>query len=84
MTPKRRAPQSDMGIALRERFAQNVRRLRRERGMTQEQLARAADIGRTFISRIETGRFSVTLETVGALAKALRTSPAELIESYAV
>jgi transcriptional regulator with XRE-family HTH domain len=52
--------------------------------MTQEQLARAADIGRPFISRIETGRFSVTLETIGALAKALRTSPADLIELYAL
>ena len=51
--------------------------------MTQEQLARAADIGRPFISRIENGRFSVNLETIGALAKALRTSPAELIATYA-
>jgi transcriptional regulator with XRE-family HTH domain len=51
--------------------------------MTQEQLAQAADIGRPFISRIETGRFSVTLETVGALASALRASPADLIENYA-
>ena len=80
---RRRAPQSDLGASLRERFARNVRRLRRERGMTQEQLAQAADIGRPFISRIETGRFSVTLETVGALASALRASPADLIENYA-
>ena len=80
---RRRAPQSELGATLRERFAQNVRRLRRERGMTQAQLAREADIGRTFISRIETGRFSVTLETIGALAKALCTSPADLIDSYA-
>jgi transcriptional regulator with XRE-family HTH domain len=80
---RRRAPQSDLGASLRERFARNVRRLRRERGMTQEQLAKAADIGRPFISRIETGRFSVTLETVGALASALRASPADLIENYA-
>jgi transcriptional regulator with XRE-family HTH domain len=83
VAPKRRAPQSELGATLRERFARNVRRLRRERGMTQEQLARAADIGRPFISRIENGRFSVTLETIGALAKALRTSPADLIAIYA-
>lgn len=80
---RRRAPQCDLGASLRKRFAQNVRRLRRERGMTQAQLAQAADIGRPFISRIETGRFSVTLETIGALAKALRASPSDLIESYA-
>jgi transcriptional regulator with XRE-family HTH domain len=51
--------------------------------MTQEQLAQAAEIGRTFLSRIETGRFSVTLETLGALAMALGTSPANLIEAAA-
>lgn len=80
---RRRAPQSELGSTLRRHLAWNVRRLRRERGMTQEQLAQAAEIGRTFLSRIETGRFSVTLETLGALAMALGTSPANLIEAAA-
>ena len=76
---RRRAPQSCAGKQLRERFASNVRQLRRAKGLTQEQLARAAAIGRPFLSRIERGHFSVTLETVGALADALEISPATLI-----
>jgi len=48
--------------------------------MTQQELAEAAEIGRCFLSRVETGRFSVTLETVGALAKALHVAPSALIE----
>ena len=78
---KRRTPQSAAGKALRERFADNVRRLRRQKGMTQEQLATAAGIDRTFVVRVEKGHFSVTLETIGAFAKALGISPSMLLEA---
>lgn len=49
--------------------------------MTQVDLAEAAGLGRSFISQIERGRFSVTLETVGALSAALEISPTRLIEA---
>lgn len=81
MSSRRRTPQSEIGNALRERFADNVRRLRRQKGMTQEQLANAAGIDRTFVVRVEKGHFSVTLETVGAFAKALGISPSLLLEA---
>ena len=76
---KRRAPQSEAGTALRSRFARNLRSFRKSRGMTQIDLADASGLGRCFISQIERGRFSVTLETVGALSAALKISPARLI-----
>ena len=76
---RRRAPQTALGDALRASFARNVRQIRQERGMTQEQLAKAAQINRSFVIRIEKGHFSVTLETVGAIAKALETPPETLI-----
>lgn len=81
MIIRRRAPQSAAGAALRHRFARNVRHFRRTKGMTQHQLASAAGLGRTFISQVERGRFSVTLETIGALSVALGISPTLLIES---
>ena len=77
---KRRAPQSEVGSALRRRFATNVRQYRRKKGMTQIELAEAAGLGRVFISQIERGCFSVTLETVGALSAALDISPTHLIQ----
>ena len=77
---RRRAPQSELGTRLRCRFAQKVRQFRREKGMTQNELACAAGIGREFVNRIESGRFSVTLETVAALSSALGISPGALIE----
>jgi transcriptional regulator with XRE-family HTH domain len=78
---KRRAPQSDLGTALRKGFARNVRHFRRKKGMTQDELARAAGLGRSFISQLEGGRFSATLETIAALSAALGVCPTLLIQS---
>ena len=50
--------------------------------MTQDELACAAGIGRAFVSQIERGRFSVTLETVAVLSAALGIPPTSLIQSH--
>jgi len=78
---KRRTPLSDLGTSLREEFGGNVRHFRRLRGMTQQDLAKAAGLGRSFISQLERGRFSATLETIGALSTALGITPAQLMRS---
>jgi transcriptional regulator with XRE-family HTH domain len=75
----RRAPSSEVGDGLRSRFARNVRLLRRKRQMTQEQLATAAGLCRTFLNPLERGRHSATLETIGTLAKALDVPPERLM-----
>jgi transcriptional regulator with XRE-family HTH domain len=64
---------------LREQFARNVRNFRKQKQMTQLDLAASAGVGRTFISQIERGHFSVTLETIAAIAGALAVPPAALI-----
>jgi len=78
---KRRTPQSELGMALRRAFARNVRQFRRQKGMTQNELATAAGLGRCFVSQIERGRFSATLETVAALSAALGICPTLLIRA---
>lgn len=78
---RRRAPQSELGTSLRLQFACNLRLLRMERGWTQSDLASLSGLGRSFISQIERGHFSVTLETIGALCTALGIAPAALIQS---
>lgn len=62
-----------------QRFGQRVRKLRLERGFSQEALADAARLHRTHISLIERGERSVRLETVAALAVALGVQPSELM-----
>jgi transcriptional regulator with XRE-family HTH domain len=56
----------------------NVRRLRRERGKTQEVLAQEAGIVVRYLSAIEAGRENPTVDVLGRLAAALETHPRSL------
>ena len=48
-----------------------VRRLRRQRGLSQEVLSGLADISRSHLAEIEAGRVRPTVETLWRLAEAL-------------
>ena len=61
-------------------MGQVVRRLRDEQGVSQEDLAEAARLDRTFISMLERGRQRATLETALALAQALGLTLSELAQ----
>ena len=76
---RRRVPKSRAGDLLRDRFANNLRRLRVQKGLTQEQLASAAGISRCFVNQLERGHFSANLETIASLAAALERSPEALL-----
>lgn len=52
----------------RRLISRNLRKLRAARGMTQEDLAAAAEIDRSYISEIENERFSVSADLVEKLA----------------
>jgi transcriptional regulator with XRE-family HTH domain len=52
-------------------LATTLRRLRRDKLVSQEELAHRADIHRTYMSQLERGLKSPTLDVVGRLATAL-------------
>lgn len=60
------------------RFGKNVRRLRLEREMTQEELAEGAGISQVQITRIESGKINTSISTVVAIASALGVNEGEL------
>jgi transcriptional regulator with XRE-family HTH domain len=60
-------------------FADRVREIRLQRGLSQEDLAFEAGMHRTAISFIERAERSPTLETIEKLALALDVQPAELM-----
>jgi transcriptional regulator with XRE-family HTH domain len=64
---------------LREVFAINLRRLRRAKGLSQDDLAYEADVSRSYLSQLEKGEFYASLRIVGRIAIALDVDPTELL-----
>lgn len=62
-------------------FASNVRRLRMERGMSQEQLAEAAGVHRTYVGMLERGEKNVTIYNIARIASALLVEPFVLLKN---
>ncbi len=57
---------------------ENVRRLRIERKLTQEQLAHDAGIDLTYMGGIERGRRNPSVDVIGRIANSLGCHPADL------
>jgi transcriptional regulator with XRE-family HTH domain len=64
---------------LREVFASNLRRLRHDKGLSQDDLAYEAEISRSYVSQLERGAFHASLKIIGKLAAVLAVEPAELL-----
>jgi transcriptional regulator with XRE-family HTH domain len=64
---------------IRRNLGLNVRRIREERDISQEELAHQADIHRTYISGVERGIRNPSVLVVGRIAAALKVEPSELI-----
>jgi transcriptional regulator with XRE-family HTH domain len=63
-----------------EVLAANLRRLRIARRLSLSELARATGMSKATLSSVESGRSNPTIETLAALAGALRVSLGELLE----
>lgn len=57
-----------------------LRELRRQRKLTQVQLAEMAGIDQSTLSKAENGQMNITLQNILAIADALEVQPAELFE----
>jgi len=60
-------------------FGQNVARLRRQLGISQEELAFRAEVHRTYISQLERGLKSPTLSVILKLSRAMKASASKLV-----
>lgn len=60
-------------------LALNLRRLRHQTGMSQEELAHRADIDRTYVSALERCVYAAGIDVVDKLAVALGVTAAELL-----
>ena len=60
------------------RFGELVRRLRQERGYSQEEFSFRVGLHQTYISSVERGERNVTIQTADRIAKALGTKLSDL------
>ncbi len=65
-------------MGIKEELGKKIKRMRINRGLTQEQLAEAVDVSQRTLSGIEIGENFVTAETLDKIIKALNTTSEEL------
>lgn len=63
---------------LQERVGQNIQYVRRGKGLSQEALAHAANISRSYVGKLENGKNSMSLTTLEKIADALDVDPNDL------
>lgn len=62
------------------KFGKRLRAIRKEAGLSQEELGFRAGLHRTYIGSIERGEQSVSVDNVYKLAKALKIKPKDLFD----
>ena len=66
---------------LKEVMAVNLRRIRHDRNMTQEELADLAGLSARYIGAIERADVSASVTVLGQIADALNVEPGELVKA---
>ena len=61
-----------------QKLGRNLKRTRKEKGISQGDIVRSLGMDRAFISNIENGKTNPTLATIAKLAKALGVSVSDL------
>lgn len=60
-------------------FAKNLKRLRAERGLSQELLAEIANLHRTYVGSVERGERNVSIDNMESFANALNVSLRDML-----
>ena len=66
---------------IKKRFGERVRTLRKTNGISQEALALACDLDRTYIGGVERGERNISLINIYKIANALGVMPGDLFNA---
>ncbi|MFN3802639.1 helix-turn-helix domain-containing protein [Belliella pelovolcani] len=66
-------------MEIKEKFGNRLKALRKEKGLSQEELALKSGLNRPYISGIEQGKRNVSLEVMEKLAEALGVGIGSLV-----
>ena len=62
-------------------LAKNLRRMRQQKKLSQEELAHRAGLDRTYVSALERCVYAASIDVLDRLAEVLAVTPASLIEA---
>lgn len=62
-------------------IGRNVRRYRKQRGLTQEKLAERSGLHRTYVGAVERGERNISAKNIAHLAQALEVEPYSLLKA---
>ena len=63
-----------------KKIGQRISHLRKQKGLTQEDLAGLTEMDRSYLSEIENGHKNLSVVVLLKIAKALKVSPSSLID----
>lgn len=69
-----------MGKTSAQKFGENMKRIRLEKGMSQGDICRSLGLDRAYISNVENGKLNLTLSTMEKVAKVLDTTIDQLLK----
>lgn len=66
-------------MTLRQNLAANLRRIRAERGLSQDDFAALVEVHRTYINHLEQAKRSPTIDVIERMADRLKIDPSDLL-----
>ncbi|KXF91432.1 XRE family transcriptional regulator [Phaeobacter inhibens] len=67
-------------MSIQSRVSRNIQRIRREKDLSQEEVAHRADIHQTYLSGVETGKRNPSILVLERIAKALGVDVSEIFK----
>lgn len=67
-------------MEIRETFAVNLKKYRKAKGLSQEELAHQSELDRTYISALERSVYAASIDVVARIAQVLDVTAADLLQ----
>ena len=64
----------------KKKFGKNLRRIRKQKGFTQEELALNLDLDNSYIGKVENAQLNITLDKIILISEFLEIEPFELFK----
>ena len=65
---------------IKKKFGKNLRKFRKQKGYTQEELALNLDLDNSYIGKVENAQLNITLDKIISISEFLGIDPCELFK----